>query len=742
MLPEENYYQWGASINQDETTCPELQGLLTAVLRNPFVRLIDIQGNDKGEAVIIDIDIELPQRPPVPIQPTERVALVFSRNKINLPSILALRKDFPETLHQNLVQRGTPKSLCLFEEPYSEIRLRLTPEMLLQRTADWLARASVEQLHLNNQPIEPLLLTSNRIIFDPKIFESKQENQQEIVVFPYAENPWLLRAVSRDTLPKDFNQKSFVLFPVNAPPWHSRLIEYSPANFQELASLLNKLQVDLESLARNFIGDLLRTTISKVHLDKKIIILLRLPKTRVENGPVEGTPEFWSFLVLATVGELAIHLGIRAKQDKELGILLGPIVSTDLDKINVLPLKPIYALDKHFAQLLSGAVENDKEIVAVGAGALGSQTILNLARQGFGKWHIVDPDVVLPHNLSRHALSSAFEGQPKAVALSLEINQLLNSKYVAMPYPVDILGLDNTASDLWKVLEKSDLIIDFSTSRAVTKFLVNSQLRGRRICIFITTSGNHLVALAEGTSVKAPTLEDLNYQLAAGIVDSPELSKTYSTPGFTSFAGSCRDASVQLPQDTVAMFAAISSKFIKSLATQQEPLAKVWGFNDTNLKVGCHQVAVCGVKSTTKNGWTVRVSDRAILEMQNYRDSRLPNETGGVLLGAFDVAHQIIYVSKALPSPEDSVEWPTAYIRGIKGLKQQVEEIKALTGNELSYVGEWHSHPKKYGKTPSELDLIAYSILQGQMDAEGLPALMLIKADSRDPYILLNNSKT
>jgi E2/UBC family protein A/ThiF family protein/JAB domain-containing protein similar to deubiquitination enzymes len=740
MLSEESYYNWGISITQDESICPELQGFLTAVKRNPFVHLIDIQKNDLGEAVIIEIRTELPQRPPVPIQRVERVAIVISQINDIPPTVLALRKNFPETLHQNLVKRGSPKSFCLFEEAYSEVRLRLTPEMFLQRIANWLARAAVEELHQDNQPIEPLLLTRNRIIFDPKIFDLQKEDKQEIVVFSYSEDPLLLRAVSVDNIPNDLKKKSFVLFPIDAPPWHLRVIEYSPENFEELAALLNRLQVDLESLVREFVRDLLQSSNSKSYLDKKVIMLLRLPKTRAQDGPVEGLPEFWSFWVSATVEELSIQLGIRAKQGKELGILLGPPISSDLDKIKVLPLKPTYALDEQFARLLSGVQESNQEIVTIGAGALGSQAILNLARQGFGKWHIVDPDFMLPHNLSRHALTSAFEGQPKSIALSLEINQLLNSKDVATPYPVDILGLADKSSKLWKAMEKSDLIIDFSTSRAVSKFLVISPFRGRKICIFITASGNHLVALAEGISARAPTLEDLDYQLAATIVDNPDLSNTYSSPKFTSFAGSCRDTSVQLAQDTVGMFAAISAKFIKSLATQDDPLISVWAFDNASLEVRCHQLTVFGVKSSEKNGWTVRISDQANREMQHYRASRLPNETGGVLLGAFDVAHQIIYVSKALPSPEDSVEWPTTYIRGMNGLKEKVEGIKAITGNELSYVGEWHSHPRKYSNSPSELDLVAHSILQQEMNIEGLPGLMLIKSDHRNPYILLNDS--
>ena len=46
----------------------------------------------------------------------------------------------------------------------------------------------------------------------------------------------------------------------------------------------------------------------------------------------------------------------------------------------------------------------------MGAGALGSQVIITLARSGFGNWTIVDEDDLLPHNLARHALNGFYVG--------------------------------------------------------------------------------------------------------------------------------------------------------------------------------------------------------------------------------------------------------------------------------------------------------------------------------------------
>jgi len=738
MFEADNYYQWGMSIAKGEITHPEIQGLLVALAKNPFVRLIDIQRNGPDEAVILDMQVEIPQNPPIPIKYKERVAIAISPDKSLPPTVLALRKDFPETLHQNLVNRDSPKSLCLFEEAFAEVRLTLTPENLLQRVADWLARAAVEGLHLEDQPLEPLLLTLDRIIFDPQLFDSKNENWNQVVVYPVSDHPMILRAIPAQDNPEIPQEKSHFVIPIDAPPWHSRIIEYRPTNFGDLGSLLLKLGVNLEQVSREFIEELWKKPGHESSLKKHVVFLLRLPKTRKPNENPEGPSEYWSFLVLTTIEELSIRLGIRGKQDKNMGTLLGTPTSSNLDTIGIVPLKPTFALTKQSAQASSGTSESDKEIVAIGAGSLGSEVVLDLARQGYGKWNIVDDDLVLPHNLSRHALTSWFQGTNKAVALSFEINQLLNSPDIATPYALNILKLTDEKSDLWQALARSNLIIDLSASHAVSRFLANSPFGSRKVCVFITPGGTHLIALAEEADRKSLTLEDLNYQVATAIVDNPQLSKLYSpAPGVTHYSGSCRDVSVILPQDTVGIFASLTSKLIKSLGSRSAPIIAVWEIDETDLSVRLYKPLVHEVNAFKRNGWTIRISDQANLEMKRYRAIQLPNETGGVILGAFDMPNHIVYVSKVLPSPVDSVEWPSSYIRGVRGLSEQVNNIRAVTSNELTYIGEWHSHPVGYSSHPSDLDLRAHEFLTKQMGIDGLPGLMLIKASHQVPHILL-----
>ena len=65
--------------------------------------------------------------------------------------------------------------------------------------------------------------------------------------------------------------------------------------------------------------------------------------------------------------------------------------------------------------------------------------------------------------------------------------------------------------------------------------------------------------------------------------------------------------------------------------------------------------------------WRIRIDEQTLRSMRTHRISRLQNETGGVLMGSVDVSRKLIFVAEMLPSPSDSEEYPTAYIRGVFG---------------------------------------------------------------------------
>src|SRR5690606_3140531 len=97
--------------------------------------------------------------------------------------------------------------------------------------------------------------------------------------------------------------------------------------------------------------------------------------------------------------------------------------------------------------------------------------------------------------------------------------------------------------------------------------------------------------------------------------------------------------------------------------------ARVWRTGADLSSVGI-DVPLGPYEETTVGGWTISVARRVFDAAYRQRVSHLPNETGGVLLGAFDTSRRRVYVVDHIPAPPDSVERPTAYIRGVAGLAE------------------------------------------------------------------------
>jgi len=191
------------------------------------------------------------------------------------------------------------------------------------------------------------------------------------------------------------------------------------------------------------------------------------------------------------------------------------------------------------------------------------------------------------------------------------------------------------------------------------------------------------------------------------------------------YGQSCRDVTSRIPQDTMALHAAIGSRAFRRAVAEDGPMISIWRA-DRALAVRQVTIEPARVTGFSVGEWRVRTDSKLLDTLHALRRSKLPNETGGVLLGSIDLDRKTVYVVDTLPSPPDSDEWPTLYIRGSRGLKSQVERVGKVTDGALHYLGEWHSHPNGCSTAPSNDDLKVFSWLTEIMDAEGLPALMMI----------------
>ncbi|MBA7614360.1 hypothetical protein ES703_21624 [subsurface metagenome] len=190
-----------------------------------------------------------------------------------------------------------------------------------------------------------------------------------------------------------------------------------------------------------------------------------------------------------------------------------------------------------------------------------------------------------------------------------------------------------------------------------------------------------------------------------------ELADTLRTPNGRYWHGnSCRDVTYQLAQNDMAVWAGITAKVIRGAYLNTSAMLSVY-VQCADGSIAVVRPSIGKVTYLVLQDWTVRLDEWVIVKMSEFRNSKLPIETGGVLLGAFDTHSRICSIVDALPSPPDSQEWPTSYIRGCVGLRQKVKEVEDITLGQLGYVGEWHSHPSGASILPSVDDRQAYSWL-------------------------------
>ena len=333
--------------------------------------------------------------------------------------------------------------------------------------------------------------------------------------------------------------------------------------------------------------------------------------------------------------------------------------------------------------------------------------------------------MLLPHNLARHALNRHAVGYPKALPMAHELRSFYEEEGELNWIDADILSPGDKLAKVSGELAGAELVLDLAASIPVSRHLTHDvETKGRRVAAFLNPRGTDLVLLAEDMQ-RSLGLDCLEMQYYRAICQNALLEMHMVPPeGRIRYARSCRDISSKIPNHAVAMHAAIAAKGIRQAVEQPGAEIRIWVSDPQSLEIKHVRVPPSTTKQNLLGEWTLIVDDQLTARIAELRTSKLPKETGGVLIGAYDLSRKRLYVVDTIPSPPDSEEWPTLYIRGKRGLKPQVDKITEMTGGQLEYVGEWHSHPDNCACLPSEDDLKVFGWLTKNMDDAGLPALM------------------
>lgn len=711
-----------------------------AVGLNAFAELKEcrIGGQDGAhhDIVFVDVDVEVPQHPTNDIRHSESLAVVFTQGDDYPPAVFALRPDFPRVPHLNLLPAGFPPSLCLYDRPFNEVLIDWTAPKFVERIRQWLSQTANGTLHAGDQPLEPLLYQSDPIadlIVPEETFSADFPDAPAwLSVQMVQRGPLLFTAVTQPLNVTELpDELSCIALVVSCPPQVHGVISHRPDTLRDLHTLTADSGLILIQLLREELRGWIEYPDVETErlVGARLAVIVRLPKTREPGGPIEAI-EVRTFMVEMTVGEVGSDIGVWEMNDGRPGLLISPDETKVGQGAVLIPLNAHSAFSRSQAAAANGYGPPARtQIAAIGAGALGSQVVSNLVRSGFGQWALIDGDVLLPHNLARHALDGLHLGLPKALALAGMSNRIIDGEQIAGGIVADVLRPGDAGPLVQDALSDAEAILDMSASIPVARHLCRDvKACGRRISLFLNPSGTALTLLAEDRARQIP-LDMLEMQLYREIADNPELSGLLEPTGRLRTGQSCRDLSTQIPQDLVALHAAIGSHAVRRALESECARISTWRVELNTHAVSAIQREPAQPTRRRLGRWTVYTDSQLQEKLADLRRARLPNETGGVLIGVSDMQRGLIYIVDAVASPEDSEESPTSYVRGSKELEQRVSAISEATAGMLGYIGEWHSHPEGVSVRPSAKDRALLAWIRSNMQMDGTPGVMAIVGD-------------
>lgn len=696
-------------------------------------KLIECRINsDRQDIVIFDIEVELAQRRICDIRPVERIACVFSCLDDSIPIVYALRDDFPSVPHLSLTQEEFPRSLCLFEENYDDMKIGWSNNEMVMRIANWLSKTSMGKLHAPDQPLELLLPNSMYTLILPiSYFETYSGSS----LYQFIEKctPNGRKIFVAQTFNPRVNGKSFIDILIIGKPIIHGVIRKLPANLLQLSQFLKEADIDLIDILRVKCLQLSKLNLSKEQYNSyEFVLIVYLPKLRQAGEEIEEY-DIRAFILNSNILKIGVSLGFWDSFDGLPGLMLKSNKQGHVgEDIPVITLNVHDIFSRRLAANMSGSEVTDCKIVMVGAGALGSHLLCNSLRTGFGQWTVIDDDNFFPHNIGRHVLTYEYVGQNKAISLSDFANKILQIKEKAVEgIPANILRLGTYENKVNEALEKANIIIDASTSVAVERFLAfypNSSVR--RVAVFFNPKGTDLVMLIEDKE-RHSTLDFLEIQYYRNLIHTSELEEHIKMePDKVRYSTSCRDISNRIPQENIGMLCSICSSFLRRAITKEEGAMHIWHINQDDLEVKHFAFnTFSNIVINTILGWSIVMDGYLEKKVKEIRIGKLPVETGGILIGSYDMSRKIVYIVDTISSPSDSDECPESYIRGCSGLEDKVNAIKEMTQGKLNYVGEWHSHPTGFPGDPSEYDIDLLTWVSSYMILDGHPGLMMICSD-------------
>lgn len=490
---------------------------------------------------------------------------------------------------------------------------------------------------------------------------------------------------------------------------------------------------------------------------------LEIPLKEPLNALIEASDPSKDIFIPILIGVQRPNLLFGVESDLEiLPLIYWQNDAKDIETIVFARHQHLHTTER--ATQLSNTATLPNSVTLLGAGALGSKLFEHWYRGGQTKWTLIDPDVLAPHNLTRHTLGPSGQGQSKVIGLREHVDGMYDD--------TDNIEVKAIGKDLAAVLADSELrtriersfVVDATASPAALHELTEEDfplIAGAARCS-IVDEGRKATLLLEGR-FRNPRLDDVQaylYQLGH-TEDAISEWLSYRVDHEAQGAGllgeeveiglGCASDTLRLSDSEISLHAAQLSLRLRhwldahhgpsvtrrndnpsgpeaSLTKKEDhPRSGRIGLSDATR--GWSEWDVPSVHVVEAGNWQVRTSRGATQNMRYLMQEQAPNETGGILLGRLDYNRRIVYVTQAQPPPPDSTCSPTRFVRGTQGIRQVHVRETRRTGGMIGYVGEWHSHP--HGpRALSETDLAVAQSTRRKYQGSPFPALIIVIAPS------------
>lgn len=732
---EVEYYDFPEAVAVEDPASleyPRTLELLQAIKWNrdfSLVALSRMQCQDglAWEIIVVDAECDrVPPSNPAGILYRERLALAIPKDTSKLVEVYAVRKSFPVMIHQNQGAERTAASLCLYFESAASVLRTWTAQKFLRRIQWWLEASSRGELHSSDQPVEHLFFASKYELVLPWNFESPKAGENRALQFTKtAARPdgGVTLFINQEKNRSEEAKVSF--FEFTMPPVVHGFIERDPVTLGGLISYLEKRGAELKA---KLIAEL-RERIPAKGLVKSegqwTIVLLHIPVVR-EHGGAQERINHRAFISLTDELELGEKLGAYLRHEGVYFNAAGVLNAAEREDWKFLPILSLDVLrinSAKAARLQSGIDSAGPTAVLIGAGTVGSALLNFWGRSGWGDWTVIDSDHIKPHNLSRHIAYTDAIGFSKAVVAAHMHGQITNGATVAALVVADALNIQDASTA--EPLAAAEIVVDASATLEYPRLASTVEKLGRHISVFLTPNGNSSVLLAEDRAreIRLRTLESQYYRA----VTQNSWGATH-LDGLSNFrsGASCRDISVVMPYTKVMAHVGTLGEHVQQARSVDGALIRVWIRDPATGSVCFQEVPTHPERSLDFGNLTVYFDVGLERRLNELREAALPNETGGVLVGYFDLTLKMVCIVDCLAAPPDSKATHAEFERGTEGLADAIKEISRRTVGIVGYIGEWHSHPRGHSADESRDDIIQLIHLAQSMADDGLPALQLI----------------